>query len=62
MGIDIILREYIYTCITNNKTPPGRVICSNHQSNVKVYKENLIEKLEHPIVKHLVATITKDEQ
>ena len=60
MYIDIMLKEYIHTCITNNKTPPGRSLCSNHPSNVKAYKANLIEEMEHPRVKHLVETITKN--
>ena len=59
MYIDIMLKEYIHTCITNNKTQPGRALCSNHPSNVKEYKEKLIEEMEHPRVKHLVETITK---
>ena len=59
MYIDIMLKEYIHTCITNNKTQPGRTLCSNHPSNVKAYKENLIEEMEHPRVKDLVETITK---
>ena len=62
MYIDIILKECIHTCIANNKTPPGWTLCSNYHSNVKAYKENLIEELEYPRVKHLVETETKKKQ
>ena len=46
-----MLKEYIHAYIINNKAPPGRTLYSNHTSNVKAYKENLIEEMEHSKVK-----------